>query len=508
MKRALILSLMIAMQVVAFAQAPNVKVTWGDLGTEKFFKLTTSFYVLGSVNNTVVVQKSLGNKDSYLMYDQNLKFVKNVDFGKAYSGLKREYANDGTYFTDDKAFQVYRENKFAEDGTTPTYFTELDLNTLQHKEKVEVGKRKPNKPYQWNFMGYYIRQSEDRTKFAFIGNDREYRLLDGEGSYDFQIVVFDSQLKKIQEKTWSFPKEANKIEIESVVVDNEGNVFVQAKVKSKEWKKATGMDYQLVVVSSPVVGDATHLSFDEGENTIESLSLAALGGGKIVGGGLYSAGTFFISYDANNAKGIVKKFTPFTDQLKAGMMAGAKKAELPDLYLDAVEATAEGGLIVISEQRVPEKQGSNGAITPGSANNILIVRYSETGKVIWETNVLKKQRMGVSLDFSEMYYSYIHSFDGKTLRLLFNDDALNINNYDPTKVALCKGFNDATAVLAEVDLATGNYKKTAIFKATETGFILYPMASEAIAPNRFIVFGGDITGGKIKSYRIGEITLN
>lgn len=508
MKRVLILIAIIALQGVIFAQG-SAQVKWGDLGKEKFFKVDASFSILGMVGNSVIVRKYVGNKTTYLMYDKDLKFVKDIDLGKAYTGLKREYANDGTYFTADKVFQVYRENNFAEDGTTPSYLAELDLNTMTHKQKVEIGRRKTNKAYHWNFMGYYICQSADKTKFAFVGNDREYRMMNMEGSAaDFQVLVFDSQLKKVQENKWSYTLEANKIEIESVVVDNEGNVFVQAKVKSKEWKKQTGMDYQLIVVSAPVVGDATHITFNEGEYTIERLDLVALGDGKIVGGGLYSLGTFFFSYDVNNSKGVIKKLSPFTDKLKEGIIVGAKKNVIPHIYLDDVKITADGGLIVICEQRVPPSQSSNGSTSPGSANNILIVRYSESGKVMWETNVLKNQRINVDVGFSQKHYSYIHSFDGATLHLLFNDDALNIDNYDPSKVALCKGFNDATAVLAEVDIATGNYKKTPLFKSTNTGLILYPMASEAVTPNRFIVFGGDITGGKIVSYRIGEITIN
>ncbi|CAN5448595.1 hypothetical protein BH09BAC1_BH09BAC1_02490 [soil metagenome] len=516
MKRIIILSFIIAVYTALVAQSANVQIKWGDLGKEKFFAPDVDFEVIGATSSSIYVKKFLGGKSSYFMYDRSLKLIKEIPIDKAFAGWSREIAPGACYFYDDYCLQVYFENNFKEDGSVPTYLAELDVNTMKHKQKEEVGKRYPNTNYQWNFMGYYVRQSADKTKFMFLANDREYKMLNMKNSVaDYQVIVYNSKLNKIQESKWNYTGSCDRLDVESAIVDNDGNVFVLSKVNSKDLKKSTGKGYLYVLVALPLNGPATHQTFEEGENNIGYFELVSSGKGKLQMAGMYSLkrspsssiGTFFCNFNAATGKVEALKFTPYNDELKTKLVRARAKEELDDVILLGVEAIPGGGAVVLTEQTFsPPDNSGNASYTQHL--DIIITRYDEYGKVVWQKNIPKQQRAPTMGTFSSKYYSYFYTFDSEKIRIMFNDDIKNLDNYDGSKTVMCRGFNDATAMFVDMKVSDGSYKKYPVFKATEANVLLYPGASHALSPNRVIIFAGDITGSKIVSFRIGEVTMN
>jgi len=518
MKRVLIVLLIIFANMAILAQS-KVQLKWSDKGKEGFFTPNANFTILGTTSNAIYVKKSVGNKLSYLVYDVSLKAAKEIQIDKAYSGLIREYMDGGCYFVNDQCFQVYAENNFKEDGTVPTYFAALDINSMQHTKKEEVGKRYPNTNYQWNFMGYYVRQSEDKTKFAFLANDREYKMLDMKNSLaDYQVIVYDHTMKRIQQSKWNYTEEADRIDVESAVVDNDGNVFVLSKVISKAMKKSTGKAYQYLMVALPVSGTASHKLVNEGENYLGYFKLVASGNGKVKMGGLYSEkkgysssiGTFYLSYDAVEGKVEALKFAPFNNEMRSKMVKPqTKSTELDGVHFKGTEILPDGSMLVFSEH-VNDPAASNATTTSQYVfyQDIIITKYNNDGAIVWQKNIPKVQRAQFINTLLPSYYSFFYTVDDDKVRILFNDEAKNLNNFDASQTLPWKGFNDATAMLVEVNIADGSYKKHSIFKATDIKLIVYPELSHEISPNKIIVFGGDITNNKIVSYRIGEMVIN
>lgn len=331
------------------SMAQNVELRWSDK-----IKTKEDVYVLGGKNG-VYYTRYKDNDDRMVCrkYDSNLNMVSEKPLQLEFDSKKKVYA--GAYFVSDKIVHFVKESIRKEDKQyLYGAITDLDLNT---REKIYILDEADD-----NASMFGIRSiSPDSTK-VLVYNELKGKKKDPSV---LNLKVYNTNFTDVLfEKSVSLPIKASKFDMESVSIDNFGNIYVLAKIykeKDERVKDQSLFSYRLFTFSKTQPNK--EFDFDYPSRDVESIGLlpgenntmVVTGFLKILNNGLFGKGKKALISD--------ELFTSVID-CKTQTIASANKFDLEGLYPEKPRKTedyapykvrnifsrADGGSVLVAEQ--------------------------------------------------------------------------------------------------------------------------------------------------------------
>lgn len=359
---------------------------------------------------------------------------------------------------------------------------------------------------------YGHRVSRDSSKLLI------YRLLpyDKKESEEFGFQVFDHEMNFLWEKEVTLPYTDELFDVESMKVDNEGNVYLLGLIyKDKRKEKRKGKpNYSYTIISYKNKGsDVKQYPVSLSEKFITDMQIAIDDNGNIICGGFYSnegtyniMGTYYMTINSETkavTSQSLKEFEldflvqNFTERQEKRTRKKADKGEDISLYSYSLEdliLKEEGGAVLVAEQYYVRTytysySSANGGFHTRTStsyyyNDIIVVNINENGAINWASKIPKSQR---TTDDGGYYSSYTMAVVKDKLYFVFNDNPKNLVIEKAEKVKSFTGNKDALAVLVEVD-SDGNQRKKALFSARDSGSIARPKVCRQISKDEMIIF--------------------
>lgn len=389
------------------------------------------------------------------------------------------------------------------------FMDEIDKQTLQPKGVAKkigeidyAGKSKRNRG------SFQYRVSRDSSKILLL-----YSLPYTEGQPEkFGFTVFDQQLNLIWTKDITMPYRDELYDFESFRVDNNGNAYLLGLVyKEKRREKRKGLpNYSYEILACRDNGNTVKqypVSLDD--RFLTDMQIEILDNQNIICAGFYSEkgkvsirGTYFLRVDAASSAIVHKSFKEFgidfiTQNMSNREQRKAKRQEEPELFefdLDKLLIGKDGSAILIGEQYYVQAvtntmRMAGGGMTTQTTyhyyyNDIILVKFSATGEILWTQKVPKTQHTANDGGF---YSSYCLVISKGRICFVFNDNPKNLEA-DETEKAKNYNPRKSVVVLVSVDQA-GNLTKQPVFNALDAEVIVRPKACKQISNGEVILYG-------------------
>ncbi len=333
------------------AYSQDITLTWAEK-----IKTKGNVFILGGKDGKYYTGHRDG--DNHLVcrtYDSklSLKNEKTIDFNLD----DKKYGYLGTYFVKDKIVHFVTENRRKEDKNF-LYGTVTDLNLVTDKKNYILDEADED---ALRFGARSI--SPDSTKIVVynevVGKKKEPSTLN--------FKVYNTAFTEVLlDKSAQLPIKAKNFDTEEIRVDNNGNVYVLARIykeKKEQEKDHSKFYYKLIVFPKDNAGNPKEFDFDYGNKDIESIDLIAgenntlicTGFLKVLGKGFFSS----------NKKTLISDelFSVIID-CNALTMQSSKKIELEGLYPEKPRSSEDyvpykvrdiffkkdGGYVVVAEQ--------------------------------------------------------------------------------------------------------------------------------------------------------------
>jgi hypothetical protein len=405
-------------------------------------------------------------------------------------------------------FYSYQDKK---EKKNRLFVDEIDKSTLQpKKQKKKIGSIDYYGNSKWNSGSFSIKVSRDSSKVLAF-----YSLPDTEGAPEtLGFSVLDNNLKSIWEEKVTIPYKDGLLDLESVRVGNDGNVYVLGLLyKEKRKAKRHGEpNYTYEVFAYSSKGDAMKqytISLDD--RFITDMQIEILNN-NLVCAGFYSQkgtfsirGTYFLTVDVATKEIKTKSFKEFGIDFIAQNMSKhdekkakkkEEKGEDPELYnyaLHKILIGKDGSAMLIGEQYFVYTTTSSMYVNNRwqyttnyhyNYNDIIVMKIDPTGKIQWAEKIAKTQD---SVNDFGFYSSYALAIVKGKICFIFNDNPENLaydgkgrpDNYNARK---------SMVVIVSLD-ANGKQTKKPIFNSIDVEVIARPKVCEQISNREVILFG-------------------
>jgi len=340
---------------------------------------------------------------------------------------------------------------------------------------------------------------------------------------EFSLTVFDENMEQLWTKNVTVPYKDKLFGFEKLVVDEEGNAYVQSIIyEGKAKKMRMGRpNYSYKIFSYTDLGTTANeypVRLDNGR-FITDLTFGINRKGNIICGGFYSdenaytiRGTYFLTID-QQSKAIMSEGTKAfeADFLQAFFSERKAKSgkELANYYLDDIILRNDGGALLFAEQyyeRVITNPVNTGVGPPQYQTStryyytdIIVISINPDNSIDWATKVPKRH---VSTDDGGYYSSYAKVVSNKKIYLVFNDYPKDIPNLNTNKLVftLRNGFAALSVVAIAPD---GSYEKERLMLNRDEGVTSRPRLSEQVNKNTLIMYGDGF-----RKYQIGKLTFD
>lgn len=358
-----------------------------------------------------------------------------------------------------------------------------------------------------NFQEVII--SEDKSKIAYM----HYISTKDKNKNDvLSIAVFDQDFNKIWSKKKTFPYKDKKLDIEQMIVSDDGDVFISAELYVNKKGKSPDRDYKIFRVG-PEENDQWTLKLDKGNQASDAGLFLSEGNEVLNLGGTYTTaerrgrinGVFFASLDL--ASGEMKKNTfPFKDDFLEGLLKekDIKKGKgLQSSYrIDNMITFSDGSYSFLAEQffityrTSTDSRGNQTQSTPiYNTNAIIIPRFTKEGKLM----KIDKIEKGFSSS-SSMTVSYNYAVANSKIYLIYNDFKTRKEKKDiKNKKGLGTLYTDLTVI---GDDGTIEEQKT-IFTNKDDGMDTIFVPSYSMHNDDIMIIGGL----KRSKYQFGTLKL-
>ncbi|WP_010520282.1 hypothetical protein [Aquimarina agarivorans] len=320
----------------------------------------------------------------------------------------------------------------------------------------------------------------------------------------YNLLVFDKNLKKINEQVYEFEYPNKKLNIRSGYLLNSNEmILLTADLSSLPvrdfTKKEIQYNYKIVHL---IDGKVKHLADVKNDNkwlhnieiqvTDDNIELIGFYAEK----GKYDFhGTFFYSFSKAEKTEKKSVFTPFDDatidsyfkdtqnSLKLGSVKKQQKnRELPKFVLVDVKKNSDGSHFLIAEQRYTIS--SNYSINFIYLKT-LVVKLSPQGDIVWSKFIDKDNSKLNTWIYSGFIYEHIND----TLYFLYNGNSNNLkNDGKKTFKSFSKLVKGESIILAKVD-TSGNLERNLVVNSeTLSGYRMRPGLSSLTDQGKILLF--------------------
>ena len=505
--------------ISAYAQfkPTDYKLTWGD--EQKQTGNTSLGDIIDSNENGFVVLKA---KASRKMIATSVNDMFNVNYTLEHytPALKKDkeaYLDLDRFDKNAELLQVVKLkdklyifvsvlNKQNKDNEL--WLGSADYNTL----KMDVAKTKlmtlNYDDYTKNNSGtFQIKTSRDDTKLIVYYRKPAYK--DQKAEIGFQ--VYDDNMKMIYQKNQRLAYEEDLLDLEKMLVDNEGNAYSLFKIFNEKRKeeKAGEANYYYLMSSFQQQGEQVKdYKITLPNLFITDMSFTVDDEGQIICSGFYSKegtlhyqGTYYQRIDTGSGEVLKTSKKPFdagfvmenlsgrearknTRKARKGEEMGLSNFKMGDLVL-----REDGGCVLVAEQYeeiwITSTDSRYSSYMLYKYNDIIVVNINPDGEIGWSKKFPKRQvARGNSLSF----VSYSLAVVNDKIALMYNDHKDNLNigpNDKPEQILNQKSVITVLSIIS----VNGEEKKHSLFSLKEAGKIFArPVQSEQIDDYTLIIY--------------------
>lgn len=326
-----------------------------------------------------------------------------------------------------------------------------------------------------------------------------------DGPEQFTLRVFDDDFNLLWSRDVVLPYRDEGFRVLSYQVDQDGNVYLLGRQKSREGPKSLVPVFTLFAFNSNGREEIEYeLTIDEA--TIQTLDFKLEGNGDIVCAGFYSisnlresTGICHIRIDPLSRSAYKVDLSPFTEDF---LLANKREEGLVDYKVKDLTLRSDGGIVLVAEQifrqtqRIPAPQRSIVTNVYGY-NNILVANLAPDGTYSWLRSIPKLQE---TVDDKGVYSSFAQATVQDRFFFLYNDHP---SNFRPNKR---RQYNfeqkESVITLTEIDRA-GEQRTVPLFVNRDAGVVARPRRCRQVGARVVLVYGEEG-----RNYRLGLLRLD
>ncbi len=466
----------------------------------------------GEIGDKIYTIKLDKKEYSLLIYDTNLKFIKETPFKK--KNCKEDNCIDYHF--------SYKRTLFLNDRIL-VFFTTFETKTKNHLllcqafdlngnfmgELTKVDNIPANK--KSNSGSFFVEANNNKDKFVVIQNSP----YDKKADEKFSFKVYDGNLKNTSNATIDLPHKDKKVSVVNYYLSNKGDVFMLVRVDFEKDQIVRGEDDEFFSVLS--LHTSTDNSLSEHKIQVPQKNIISLDleiddkNEHIACAGLYSNikpnskakdkdidGFFYVNIDIKSKEVLSKTFKPIDKAMIAKLLGKKEGKELKDdkgiaptfEVRDFVKMSDGSSYLVAENFYITEVLSCNDKGVCRTRyiynyNNIFVIHISPAGEIISLIDIPKKQisssnnyllelfnanlwqDRGLYVSFSEndiSLFSYKLMQKDDKLFIIYNDDPKNMSA-DVKSIRDVKKFaKEKKGALIMVELLPdGKYTKTQLF---------------------------------------------
>lgn len=396
-----------------------------------------------------------------------------------------------------------------------TYMQLINKNSLKFQDTIKEVLRSEYDPEFKIVWGnsFNSRILNDMTstyaqKTCYISADNSHLLVyenlaysNAEWKEKLKVAVYDTTFNKEWEKTIELPYEAKEFTVTSLVLSNDGDLYVYGelyKIGSEKLlskiKGKTEFTYRLLAFKEN--GQVfKNISLELDKKFVTDLRLEIGNDGNPIAVGFYSdkglgsiKGAFYMVVDKDQLQITIKKTVQFDNSfIQSNLKQGEKLvsnlksktksgAEMKSYDLSGVIIKKEGGAILVAEQYYiivhthVRSDGSSTTTTTYIYNDIILVDFDKQGNLMWKTKISKRQTS--KNDFGARS-SFTMVYSGNKLFFIYNDNPKN-ENLEKGKAAKSAFSKKIALMITEVDTKDGSISRSIAFTRHRRGITMQP----------------------------------
>jgi len=332
------------------------------------------------------------------------------------------------------------------------------------------------------------------TRVMSYGADRS--------SNQFSIKVLDDKFEKVWSKKVTLPYDANLYEHRQIEVDNDGNVYILAKIYDNRIREKVrgkaNYKYKIIALREGEERREYDLYLEDKFITDITFKLDRRTN-DIICSGFYSErnsegfkGSFFLAIDKVSKEVSRTGTKEFDVDFMSNFMRerrAKRGGEVYDFNMRDIVLRTDGGAVLIAEQFFVRVDNNNFGAYYNNFNNfryiyhyndIVVININPDGSIAWNTFVPKWQR-----STNAIYSSFSKAVIRDKIYFVFNES-----------------INRRSDVMLATVHADGRVDMKDMFKNKESGVIIRPSVCEQVDKNEMIIYGE--YGRK---YKFGRITF-
>lgn len=505
MKKSL-LGLFFFVQSIHFTFSQSISANLGPVQTDAKHGFLISF--AGSdENNFYAIRVNIkggGFSRNFMLekYNKQLELITSTPFD-VIGKQKRVIFNLQTAFILDNKLYAISTLQNLSDKTYKLQATEIDKETLlptdNQKILAEMSFEDQNR---YNVGSFNLDFSSDSSKVLI-----NYIMPYEKGAPEkFGIKVYEKDFSLLWENDIELPYEDQLFTLNSLDIDNQGNVYflgkVYEKVAKEKRKEEVNYQYHAFKYSSGKSEPFEYI-IDSKSNFFNEINFSINEKQEIICFGFYSTklnaaseGTFFIKLDTQTNKVVKEKLMSFNDYYISKNGSIEKDIRYVNYRFKQFIQNSDGSYTLVAEQfrietRIKTSTNSSGMPTTSTTyiyhfDNILALKFDKEGSILWIKVVPKSQE---STNENGTYMSYAFFQKNNNIYLFFNEpkymqkgDGEQSKIYKATdKYSLLNGYSiDENGQISE---------KTTLFDKNETDVVFTPMDFLPISDKQLILFG-------------------
>lgn len=467
---------------------------------ESFFVMRTKFMAITIGFIPIVVHDFYIAR--YSKSDLSLEWSRPV-FPKNYfgKGKTKPTGYSGVYQLKDKFLALfYNTDKKKKEVTA--FAQMLDEEGELDGDMVELESIKVDKGEKYGYFNFRFSNDSSKVLVYYAKNTKKKE----NPAYRFHI--YNDKLEKMGERDVEIPYMDKDVDIHSVLIDNDGNVFTLLKIKEDE------------KVKGKVVYTFKIFKFGFNEDDVEEFEIAPKGadGGliylhemmihitddELICTGFYGkqnsasvSGAFNVRYDKDGRSELASDLLEFDrefieefyseKQIKKADKKG-KELNVPAIVTREMIYREDGSCLLIGEQHYTYTvcySTGRGTVchTYYVYNDIIVVKISPDGEISWAKKIPKR-----SVDGSGGFYLGFALLDLKDkLVFIFNDNPKNLRMKDPKKVESLGLIKGSVLVAVNVEEDEGESERVQIYDYPDKGAMYFrPRFYQQVNPKEVV----------------------
>ncbi len=488
-------------------------VSWGEAApfsknqavTEVVAEKGNTFYAIkmnvknpqkSTISIEAVSKTSLSQENEFTVYTPTM-------YGQEYEYVQSLQVTDGiivffSYLDIAKSTFTAYAQKFSFDGAKVGEFKKLD--EFLGNEKTVIGRYSVTRsPFDDGFILCYSR--------PFILYSDEY----------FRFRQYDYSLNQAWEREFVFPFKGKEFELKEIQVSNDSSLYMLVRVleddeAAREKKGGLNITYTHSLLSfnaHPSNKDTVfrQIPITIGSKNIADVAYKVTDNREIICAGFYAdrkdmaiSGAFYSVIESVSGNTRLSNSFKFKKEFIEGFIDNDHRERgvgMRDFDLQKLRINDDGTVFMIGEQYF-QKITCSGVENPATMkcdvehiyNDIVVVKFDQTGKELFTANIPKR-----TSDKNSSYFLTYSQAQGKDrLAFIYNDLPKNVTVTNPLEL---KRFTEkGGAVVAGSVTSSGKVSRDILLSAEDLKVIIHPKAYLQTGKNTLIIYGVNGKSGK------------